>query len=400
MRPGQIRVFDGLRVTTEHVDHFQASLHSAIQDIRSILGLGMVYAGLDVAATGPNTITVQPGLAFDFQKNRIVSDELQTLEVSFEPNQNTAFVCAKYDQIEGGETEGRSTLLWDGCSLVVRPTLPDARENLLPLARLIRNTDGAITVRDLTRPEPDPSTAPSAEAETTSSEGTSGSAATMSAASVPQASLKIRQGVLRLPADARVDPYLILVSSVVMAAAQPIPAGGDLVMPLAATELPLGFAWTTVTCYAVMSATVNVPQAPAQPGADSSTGAPTRADITIHSTASGEATRMDQGIAQFGLSTIENAPPDLTEGVVGSLPLGAVAGGGQIAVPPGVTELLSHARVSIRIEPSGETALKVVCNLVWAGGMSEQLLRQLEEHKAGLTWKSQLAWKAIGRSTS
>ena len=120
MRPGQLRVFDGLRVTTEHVDHFQASLHSAIRDIREILGLGMVYAGFNVAATDAQTVTVQPGLAFDFQRNRVVLDERQTLEVTFSENQDTAFVCAKYDQIEGGETEGRTTLIWDSCALVVR----------------------------------------------------------------------------------------------------------------------------------------------------------------------------------------------------------------------------------------------------------------------------------------
>src|SRR5262249_48619202 len=124
MRPGQIRVFDGLRVTTEHVDHFQASLHSAIQDLREILGLGMVYAGFNVAATDSRTVAVQPGLAFDLQRNRVVLDERQTLEVTLGESHDTAFVCAKYDQIEGGETEGRATLIWDSCSLVVRPGLP------------------------------------------------------------------------------------------------------------------------------------------------------------------------------------------------------------------------------------------------------------------------------------
>src|SRR5438128_2721817 len=102
MRPGQIRIFDGLRVTMEHVDHFQASLHSAIQDIREILGLGVIYAGFVVESTSNDSVTVRPGIAFDRQKNRVVCDEPQQLKISFAPDQNTAYVCAKYDQIEGG----------------------------------------------------------------------------------------------------------------------------------------------------------------------------------------------------------------------------------------------------------------------------------------------------------
>ena len=75
MRPGQIRVFDGLRLTTEHLTHLQDALRSGVEDIREILGLGVVYRGFEVAAASETAITVQPGLAFDFQKNRLVADE-------------------------------------------------------------------------------------------------------------------------------------------------------------------------------------------------------------------------------------------------------------------------------------------------------------------------------------
>ena len=40
MQPAQIRVFDGLRLTTEHLNHLQAALRSGVQDLREILGLG------------------------------------------------------------------------------------------------------------------------------------------------------------------------------------------------------------------------------------------------------------------------------------------------------------------------------------------------------------------------
>src|SRR5437899_1731401 len=113
MRPGQIQVFDGLRLTTEHLEHFQGSLHSAIQDIREILGLGRVYTGFEVAAGEGDTVIVQPGIAFDFQKNRVVSDEAKNVPVTFAADQDAAFICAKYDQIEDTPVEGRFTLIWD-----------------------------------------------------------------------------------------------------------------------------------------------------------------------------------------------------------------------------------------------------------------------------------------------
>ena len=49
MRPGHLNVFDGLRMTTEHMNYLQGSFHSAVQDLRGILGLGLVHKGLEEA---------------------------------------------------------------------------------------------------------------------------------------------------------------------------------------------------------------------------------------------------------------------------------------------------------------------------------------------------------------
>jgi|GEM_PF-6941454 len=137
MRPGHLNVFDGLRMTTEHLNYLQGSFHSAVQDLRGILGLGVVHKGLEVAVEGSG-VTVQPGLAFDHQGNRIVLDMPVTVELNFAAGETTKYVCVKYDQIEDGEVEGRFTLVWDSCGVVLLPELPNAADNMVPLARVDR----------------------------------------------------------------------------------------------------------------------------------------------------------------------------------------------------------------------------------------------------------------------
>lgn len=135
MRPGHLNVFDGLRITTEHMNYLQGSFHSAVQDLRGILGLGIVHRGLAVAVED-NSVTVEPGLAFDHQGNRIVLDQPVTVELNFAAGENTKYVCVKYDQIEDGEVEGRFTLVWDSCGVVLTDALPESADNLVPIARV------------------------------------------------------------------------------------------------------------------------------------------------------------------------------------------------------------------------------------------------------------------------
>lgn len=150
MRPGHINVFDGLRITTEHMNYLQGSLHSAVEDIREILGLGTVFIGFDVVAEG-NSITISPGLAFDYQKNRIASDEPKTVVVSFAPGENTKYVCIKYDQIEDGQVEGRFTLVWDTCAIELRPTPPQPNENVVAIAKIESVARNGSRVLEVTR---------------------------------------------------------------------------------------------------------------------------------------------------------------------------------------------------------------------------------------------------------
>ena len=142
MKPGHIKVFDGLRITTEHMDHLQGAAHSALQEIREILGLGRVYFGFEARAEDEGNVTVLPGLAFDYQGNRLACDEPKTLPVSFEPGEEAKFVCVKYAQVEDGQVEGRFTMIWDDCSVILQPSLPGPEESLIPIAQVMKPADG------------------------------------------------------------------------------------------------------------------------------------------------------------------------------------------------------------------------------------------------------------------
>lgn len=155
MKPGHIRVFDGLRITTEHMEHLQGSLHSALEDLRTILGLGRVYYGFEVEAEGDDAVVIHPGLAFDRQKNRIVLDEPKTLPVSFAPGEESRYVCVRYDQVEDGQVAGQYTLIWDTCAVELRPDEIDPDDDLIAVARLDRTDSGAFDVVSLTAHDPD-----------------------------------------------------------------------------------------------------------------------------------------------------------------------------------------------------------------------------------------------------
>ena len=195
MRPGHLNVFDGLRMTTEHMNYLQGSFHSALQDLRGIVGLGVVHKGLEVVVEG-SAVTVQPGLAFDQQGNRIVLDMPVTVEMNFAPGEDTKYVCIKYDQIEDGEVEGRFTLVWDSCGVVLLPELPDAADNFVPLARVDRvGGNGLVEVRNI----------PSEQSAKSPSEAESPSPAP--AESVPRT--RVKQGVTRL-SNAQAEASVVL----------------------------------------------------------------------------------------------------------------------------------------------------------------------------------------------
>ena len=71
---------DGLRVTAEHLEHMQDSLHDALLDFRRAIGLGRVVWGLRVTEEN-GSVRVEPGCAFAPSGVRLSIDAPLTLAV-------------------------------------------------------------------------------------------------------------------------------------------------------------------------------------------------------------------------------------------------------------------------------------------------------------------------------
>lgn len=160
MIPNQIRVFDGLRITTEHVEHLQAGIATAVQDLRALAGLACVHRGFEVTATSDAAVEVGPGLAFDAVGNRIVSDEPRVIAIAWQPGESELWVCIGYEQVLGGEVEQHPTLVFDSGAISLEDALPAPDSGLLPIARLAReslDTNGfRVETSQATQPDPAP----------------------------------------------------------------------------------------------------------------------------------------------------------------------------------------------------------------------------------------------------
>ena len=145
MTPSHIRLFDGLRVTTEHLDHLQAAFLTAVSDLRLLHTDFPVIAGFDVSISD-GIVTVEPGLAFDFEGQRIFCDKPQTFDLNEQNTDSDTFVLAEYRQMESGEVEGKFTLVWDSCHIFLSDGDIGNEQDIVVLAKLERGDDG-ITIQ-------------------------------------------------------------------------------------------------------------------------------------------------------------------------------------------------------------------------------------------------------------
>jgi hypothetical protein len=399
MKPGHLNVFDGLRITTEHINYLQGSFHSAVEDIREILGLGAVYSGFDVVAEG-NSIRVSPGLAFDFQKNRIACDESKTLEATFGPGETTKYVCIKYDQVEDGEVEGRFTLVWDSCAIELRPELPAENENVLAIAK-IENGSGGLQVSKLDVATSNADIEPAEEippppVEASETEPQEEPAAPLPAiATTPEpepestAAINVRQGVTRLAAvegrekltSAAIIESLFRTESVTTDTT-------GLSLLLSEVDVPLGFSLLSLSCQTIASGNFTV---------EAETGS-----STFSTTAHGEVTAGEDGTTQFGISTTQvsssqPAIPELTEVGIAHLPL-RLLGQSSSDEKAGVLKMLAFLEWIIEVPTAGDSGFKISCSLRRRGAVTNDEIKEFQNGLALFEWEALVAWKALGES--
>jgi hypothetical protein len=452
MRPGHIKVFDGLRVTTEHMDHLQGAMHSALQEIREILGLGRVYFGFEVKVVDERSITIMPGLAFDRQGNRLACDEPKTLPLTFEPGEEAKFVCLKYDQVEDGQVEGHFTIIWDNCSIILRSEVPELKENLLPIAKVIKSSVAGerLKVVSLITPEANESPAEipgqtSAEDATAVSEvtvagqepavvdvvgdapapvteGTTGAAANVATAvdekkseptpvviTAPEVNLRrlqIRQGIVRLTAEngSGGDIRGILLGSLKkkLNGGEPTKAA-EMMFPMVEHQVALDFPVSSLSLHTIINAEIGVAGAATEEGQ-------TITNLKCQATSSGEASFTTDATSQFGVSMIQASPVDetvqwtgsaseLTENGIAHLPFSALWKGIERRIPEAANHPFEQVQLLIRTDRTNGDGFKVITHLYWKGEITEEIIQSINEQNTALNWEILLSWKAIGEST-
>lgn len=341
MKPSRIRVFDGLRITTDHINHVQTAFASGIEDLRQIAGLGRVQSGLTVTVDG-GQVKIAPGLAFDQQRNRLVFDEPQSIPLEFAASEQTKYVCAKYETVEDGQVEGQATLLFDSCSVHVQTDLPKPQDNLVVLAKLA-NAQTGIMVEAPDQP-------------TGQGRGNSNAAGP---------SLPVRQGVTRIKGS------LLQIS-----------ASTDSNM-LAEQDLELEVLPSSLTAWTLISATITVvPQAPV--GAEPAI--PQQTQFSFQCRADGESSLSDSGVTQFSIST--TSTPDFSDKEMARLFLDLPASSG--------LDSLKAAYIALRLVRGNSGQLKIVSTLDWSAVPSDEAVKSIQNLKPSLAWQALFAWKALG----
>lgn len=449
MKPREIQVFDGLRLTTEHMNHLQGAFQSAVQDMRQIAGLGRVHHGFELVKENEGQLVVLPGTAFDWEGNRIVSDERRDLPIEFAEGETTKFVCVAYQELEDGLVEGRPTLIWDSCAISLCATLPDRDENVVPVGALVRQPDTSSfivqSLEELASQDAQSETAgaeetTNAQDEVTESEAGEGeeqvreevvetSAETEEAgkssgedalepdedvsapAAPPPATtaatpwLPMRQGLLRLGSAA--ESGVVLNNLLLEALRRRLEGavnGAELYVPMAEEALSLDFSPLSVTTQTILRATLTL-EALGAGEVDAPAALPHRRDL--QAMAQGEASRNGQGFAQVGLVAVEDdlrsfrasgsrALYDATESGLAHLPLGA---GEDQAENEEVSErwaFLDGLQLVLVVQETQPPQTSVAVKLRWVGGVDEKTIEMFETRQVRLVWTSVMAWKALG----
>jgi hypothetical protein len=405
MRPRHINVFDGLRITTEHMDHLQGAFLTGLQDLREASGLGRVVRGFEVSIADESHITVQPGLAFDLDKNRIVNDAPLLVDAALRGGEDALWVTIRYEQEESGETEGKQILIWDGCAVELTAIEPGPNDLAIPIARLTQATGGQLAVSSPGEPTP------GSDAAEDAGTGEAGPPPATSAAPPTSLSLIATQGTTRLANLSSPLGTPLASLAAIVRGQRDQPTGGSPApsLTLATGDITVDFTPARLSCQVILTAGVA--------GTEEGDGtAPDRAlPAPLQSTSWGEISLAGEMLAQHALTQCVTGEPGhagpnvgqfrsfLGEGVVAQLPLNAWAG----AAEPGeagamvttVTPELAVCRslqLSVRAAWDAAEGVHVILSLDWKGGGDDDQIQLLETTTVRVHTEALLAWSALG----
>jgi hypothetical protein len=59
-------------------------------------------------------------------------------------------------------------------------------------------------------------------------------------------------------------------------------------------------------------------------------------------------------------------------------------------------KVLKHLQIMVKLDKIDNHGFKVICRLFWKGGMTEEIIREIESLKSIFSWKASIMWKALG----
>jgi len=292
--------------------------------------------------------------------------------------------------VEDGQVEGRPTMIWDDCSVILRPSLPGPEESLIPIAQVMKPADGDGKLKVVSLISTSWGEKGMNEAESPPDEN--------AASEAKPWRLQVRQGVTRLSVENGDGNYIN--RALLEMLKNKLNGGGalkdaEVMIALAEKEVALDFPVSSVSLQTIINA--------------SHGAAGNEYEVKCQVTASGEATFAGDEVSQFGVSTIRSYADagsswspwpvsDLTESGVASLPLSALWKTAEGRGPEATQSPLQHIQLLIKTDKATGPGFKVVCNLLWRGEISEEIIRSLESQNNNFTWESLVAWKAMGES--
>ena len=404
MQPRNIQVFDGLRITTDHIDHLQGSIHSAIGDVRDILGLGRVHRGCAVIALDAGAIQVGPGLAFDRQRRRIVIDEPARIAVSPMAAGDVRYVCLSYDEVADGEVQGQPTRVWDSGLVEVRPSPPSVTEDVIVLARLMPAGDAGFEVRppfEEIVPETVPPPIAAADGTMPASTETPTPASPPSSPHLPSAVLAVSPiDVAGL--DAIVGPKLASAVRARLAAPDTTPVFRERV---ATIEAHAGVTITVLATHGTLTLEcVSAAETPI-PVADTANVAPTNTRWRAESAMQGhvvfgqaDPTQCAAGTSIIGdwSSGASHVAPVMSVGDV----LRCAFGGNATAESPSAEQFVHGLAASVCIVPRNGDGFGADVWLEWNGDVTEALAKWLESAPPQVSCRGTLGWVATAAAVA
>ena len=138
----QARFFDGMRVAREHLEHLQELALRAGEILRESLGSGIVH-GLRVWPAGPNSVRIEPGLAFSPFGQALEIKAPVTLEI---PTTGRSTVVLVHHLRGESPYKGSHTLIHDEIHIDLRQSSPPYVDGAIRIAE-VESGDPEVRIR-------------------------------------------------------------------------------------------------------------------------------------------------------------------------------------------------------------------------------------------------------------